>query len=182
MSTVGPAAVARLAAGFAGGNGLARRTRARQRSPKPSRGRCRSSSAAPVPLVERWTPLLWALGTGRSTSARWGPAQRRSSSRTRRCSGTVGAAGRGACARRRARRWNRDAAFDVLSRTPLAAQAERRRGAIETGEYPGPASRSGSRARTRTCSWRPRQRGRRRAAARRGCPDVARRRRGRRPG
>jgi 3-hydroxyisobutyrate dehydrogenase-like beta-hydroxyacid dehydrogenase len=30
----------------------------------------------------------------------------------------------------------RDVVFDVLAATPLAQQAERRRGAIESGEYP----------------------------------------------
>jgi 3-hydroxyisobutyrate dehydrogenase/2-hydroxy-3-oxopropionate reductase len=31
---------------------------------------------------------------------------------------------------------DRDVAFEVLAATPLAAQSERRRDAIETGEYP----------------------------------------------
>lgn len=133
MSTVGPAAVSRLASVLPQGVGLLDAPVLGSVAEAES-GALTIFVGGPAALVARWTPVLSALGS---------PVH-------------VGPLGTGAAAKLVANSslfgvlgvlgevvtladglgLSREAAFEVLSTTPLAAQAQRRRRAIETGEYP----------------------------------------------
>lgn len=85
-------------------------------------------------LVERWTPLLSVLGTvipvgpiGAGTAAKLVANST--------LLGVLTVLGE-ALALAKAQGLSQEAAFEVLSATPVAAQAERRREALETGEFP----------------------------------------------
>jgi 3-hydroxyisobutyrate dehydrogenase-like beta-hydroxyacid dehydrogenase len=85
-------------------------------------------------LVERWTPLLSTLGTILHVGpVGAGTAAKLVANTT--LVGVVGLLGE-ALALADELGLSRDAAFEVLGRTALADQAERRRAAIEGGEYP----------------------------------------------
>ena len=130
MSTVGPAAVARLA----------------QRVPtmldapvlgsvsEAETGTLKIFAGGAAELVERWSPLLSMLGdvipVGGSGA---GAAAKLVANST--LFGTIAIVGE-AVALADALGLSRDAAFAVLGVSPVAAQAERRRPAIEAGEYP----------------------------------------------
>jgi len=130
MSTVGPAAVARLA----------------QRVPtmldapvlgsvsEAETGTLKIFAGGAAELVERWSPLLSMLGdvipVGGSGA---GAAAKLVANST--LFGTIAVVGE-AVALADALGLSRDAAFAVLGVSPVAAQAERRRPAIEAGEYP----------------------------------------------
>ena len=130
MSTVGPAAVARLA----------------QRVPtmldapvlgsvsEAETGTLKIFAGGAADLVERWSPLLSMLGdvipVGGSGA---GAAAKLVANST--LFGTIAVVGE-AVALADALGLSRDAAFAVLGVSPVAAQAERRRPAIEAGEYP----------------------------------------------
>jgi 3-hydroxyisobutyrate dehydrogenase-like beta-hydroxyacid dehydrogenase len=133
MSTVGPAAVSRLATVLPRGVGLLDAPVLGSTSEAES-GELTVFVGGPTPLVERWRPLLGELGTVVS----------------------VGGLGHGAVAKLVANSTllavltalgeaialgerlglRRDDLFDVLSRTPLAAQGERRRPVIEAMDFP----------------------------------------------
>jgi 3-hydroxyisobutyrate dehydrogenase-like beta-hydroxyacid dehydrogenase len=85
-------------------------------------------------LVERWTPLLATLGTilhvGRVGA---GTAAKLVANTT--LVGVIGVLGE-ALALADGVGLSREAAFEVLGKTALADQAERRRSAVESGEYP----------------------------------------------
>jgi 3-hydroxyisobutyrate dehydrogenase-like beta-hydroxyacid dehydrogenase len=88
----------------------------------------------PAQLVERWTPLLSVLGTPIHVGPLGaGAAAKLVANST--LLGLLGVLGEALILAERLG-LSREAAFGVLARTPLAAQAERRRSAIESGEYP----------------------------------------------
>jgi 3-hydroxyisobutyrate dehydrogenase-like beta-hydroxyacid dehydrogenase len=91
-------------------------------------------AAGPEELVERWKPLLSVLGD----VIRVGPVGAGTAAKLVANStllGVLTVLGE-ALALAKALGLSQDAAFEVLSATPVGAQAERRREAIETGEYP----------------------------------------------
>ena len=88
---------------------------------------------APEP-VERWLPLLSTLGTVLHLGpVGAGTAAKLVANTT--LVGVIGILGE-ALAVAEALGLSQDAAFEVLGKTALASQAERRRPAVETGEYP----------------------------------------------
>lgn len=133
MSTVGPAAVAWLAGALPSGTGLL---------DAPVLGSVTEAEAGslnvfvggPEPLVERWTPLLAALGTVRHVGPLGAGAAAKLVANTT-LVGTLGLLGE-ALALAQGLGLSREAAFEVLALTPLGAQAERRREAVESGEFP----------------------------------------------
>jgi 3-hydroxyisobutyrate dehydrogenase-like beta-hydroxyacid dehydrogenase len=133
MSTVGPAAVARLARALPEGVGLL---------DAPVLGSLDEAQAGtltifvggPQPLVERWLPLLAKLGSPMHV----GPLSAGAAAKLVANStlfDLLGALGE-AVALADGLGLSREAAFEVLARSPLAAQAERRRAALEAGDYP----------------------------------------------
>jgi 3-hydroxyisobutyrate dehydrogenase/2-hydroxy-3-oxopropionate reductase len=133
MSTVGPAAVTRLAAELGPRTGLL---------DAPVLGSLTEAEAGSLrifvggadELVERWTPLLSALGSPRHVGPLGAGAAAKLVANTT-LFGTLGLLGE-ALALADGLGLTRAATFDVLAGTPLAAQAERRRPAIESGEFP----------------------------------------------
>lgn len=132
MSTVGPAATQRLA-GLAPEGSLLDAPVLGSIS-EAAEGSLTVYASGPDTLVDRWHPLLSVLGT----VLRVGPVGAGTASKLVANSTLVGvigvlgealslAAGLGL---------PREPAFDVLGTTALAAQAERRRAAFESGEYP----------------------------------------------
>ncbi len=133
MSTVGPAAVSRLAAVLPAGTGLLDAPVLGSLAEAES-GSLKIFVGGPVQIVDQWTPLLSALGTPMSVGPLGsGAAAKLVANLT--LLGVLGLLGE-AMALARGLGLSRDTAFDVLATTPLAAQAERRRPAIESGEYP----------------------------------------------
>lgn len=133
MSTVGPAAVSRLAAVLPPGVGLLDAPVLGSVSEAES-GMLTIFIGGPPALVARWTPLLSALGS----PVHVGPVGAGAAAKLVANStlfGVLGVLGE-AIALADGLGLSREAAFEVLSATPLAAQAQRRRRAIETGEYP----------------------------------------------
>jgi 3-hydroxyisobutyrate dehydrogenase-like beta-hydroxyacid dehydrogenase len=91
-------------------------------------------AAGPDELVERWRPLLSVLGE----VIRVGPVGAGTAAKLVANStllGVLTVLGE-ALALAKALGLSQEAAFEVLSATPVAAQAERRRQAVETDEYP----------------------------------------------
>ena len=85
-------------------------------------------------LVERWTPLLSTLGSPvRVGDLGTGEAAKLVANAT--LFGVLGVLGEALALADRLD-LTRDVAFQVLAATPLAAQAERRRRSIETGDFP----------------------------------------------
>lgn len=85
-------------------------------------------------VVERWTPLLSALGT----VIRFGPVGAGTAAKLVANStllGVLAVLGE-ALALAKALGLSQEAAFEVLAATPIAAQGERRREAIESGKFP----------------------------------------------
>ena len=132
MSTVGPDALSRLAAALP----------ARELLDAPvlgslteaEAGKLRVFAGGDASLVERWTPLLSTLGSvlhvgpfGAGTAAKLVANST--------LFGMLGVLGE-ALALADSLGLSRTSAFEVLAATPVAAQAERRRPAIESGEYP----------------------------------------------
>jgi len=133
MSTVGPDAVTRLASALPQGVVLL---------DAPVLGSIAEAEAGtltifaggPGPVVERTKPLLSALGTVLHV----GPLGAGSAAKLVANStlfGVLGVLGEVLLLARRLG-LTQSAAFQVLAATPLAAQAERRRPAIQSGEYP----------------------------------------------
>jgi HAD superfamily hydrolase (TIGR01450 family) len=133
MSTVGPAAVARLASVLPAGVGLV---------DAPVLGSIAEAEAGsltilaggPAPRIERVTPLLSALGAVIAVGDLGAGAAAKVVANAV-LFGTVAMLGE-ALALARGLGLSTAATYDVLSATPLAAQAARRREAIETRSYP----------------------------------------------
>jgi 3-hydroxyisobutyrate dehydrogenase len=133
MSTVGPAAVTRLAEALPAGTPLLD-------APvlgslvEAEAGDLRIFVGGPAALVEEWTPLLSVLGSPLHV----GPLGAGAAAKLVANSvlfGTLGVLGE-ALALADGLGLDRDIAFEILSSSPLAAQADRRRASIESGEYP----------------------------------------------
>jgi 3-hydroxyisobutyrate dehydrogenase-like beta-hydroxyacid dehydrogenase len=133
MSTVGPAAVVRLrdvlpaAAGLLDAPVLGSLAEAEG-------GTLNVFVGGPDDLVERWKPLLSTVGRPLSVGPLGsGAAAKLVANST--MFGILGVLGE-ALALADGLGLSREAAFDVLAVTPVAAQAERRRPMLESGEYP----------------------------------------------
>lgn len=97
-------------------------------------GSLRIFVGGPASLVEQWTPLLSVLGS----PVHVGPLGAGATAKlvaNATLFGTLGVLGE-ALALADGLGLSREAAYEVLAATPVAAQAERRCGQIETGEYP----------------------------------------------
>lgn len=133
MSTVGPAAVSHLSSILPEGTGLLDAPVLGGLSEAES-GRLRIFVGGPTTLVERWTPLLSAMGSPMHAGPLGaGAAAKLVANST--LFGVLGIIGE-ALALAHGLGLSGETAFEVLSGTPLAAQAERRRPAIESGEFP----------------------------------------------
>jgi 3-hydroxyisobutyrate dehydrogenase-like beta-hydroxyacid dehydrogenase len=133
MSTVGPAAVSRLASFLPGGTGFLDAP-VLGSIPEAESGSLRIFVGGPASLVERWAPLLSALGSPVHVGPVGAGAAAKLVANTT-LLGVLGLLGE-VLALAEGLGLSRDIAFEVLAATPLAAQAERRRRSIETGEYP----------------------------------------------
>ena len=133
MSTVGPAAITRLASALPEQTPLLDAPVLGSVSEAES-GSLKVFVGGPAELVRRWTPLLSTLGSvlhaGPPGS---GAAAKLVANAT--LFGVLGALGE-ALALADGLGLSRDVAFNVLAATPVAAQAERRRPSIDTGDYP----------------------------------------------
>jgi 3-hydroxyisobutyrate dehydrogenase-like beta-hydroxyacid dehydrogenase len=133
MSTVGPAAVFRLASLLPAPMGLL---------DAPVLGSVKEAEAGsltlfvggPAALVERWTPLLATFGSPLHVGPLGAGAAAKLVANTT-LFGAVGVLGE-ALALARGLGLSRESAFDVLAATPLADQAKRRRPSIEARQYP----------------------------------------------
>lgn len=133
MSTVGPKAVAELATKLPPGTGLLDAPVLGSLSEAES-GSLAVFVGGPEELVGRWTPLLGALGSPIHVGPLGTGAAAKLVANTT-LFGTLSGLGE-ALALADGLGLSREAAFAVLASTPLAAQAERRRPALESGEYP----------------------------------------------
>ena len=133
MSTVGPAAIARLASALPKGTALL------DAPVLGSTGEAESGSltifvGGPPALVERAKPVLLILGSVlRVGPLGAGAAAKLVANAT--LFGTLATLGE-AIALARGLGLSESAVYEMLAATPLAVQAERRRQAIETGDYP----------------------------------------------
>ena len=133
MSTVGPDSISRLASVLPSGVGLLDSPVLGSVSEAES-GTLKVFLSGEQPLVERWTPLLSTLGSVLHVGGLGaGTAAKLVANST--LVGTISLLGE-ALALAGKLGLSRDVTFDVLAETALAAQAERRRAAIETGDYP----------------------------------------------
>jgi len=133
MSTVGPNAVTRLASMLPDGAQLLDAPVLGSIGEAES-GTLTLFAGGPEPVVERMKPLLSALGTVLHV----GPLGAGSAAKLVANStlfGVLGVLGEALALGRRLG-LSQAAAFEVLATTPLAAQAERRRPAIQSGSYP----------------------------------------------
>jgi len=133
MSTVGPDAVHRLASVLEEGAGLLDAPVLGSRSEAES-GTLTLFVGGPEELVERWAPLLSLLGSPLHVGPVGSGAAAKLVANTT-LVGTIGLLGE-ALALAEGLGLSRAKAFEVLAATPLAAQAERRRESVESGEYP----------------------------------------------
>ena len=132
MSTVGPGAVSRLASALPAGTGLLDAPVLGSLAEAES-GSLTIFVGGPETLAERWRPLLGTLGL----PVYVGPLGAGAAAKlvvNAALLGILGLLGE-ALALADSLGLSREAAFDVLAASPLAAQAERRRAAIEAGEY-----------------------------------------------
>jgi 3-hydroxyisobutyrate dehydrogenase-like beta-hydroxyacid dehydrogenase len=133
MSTVGPSAVADLAATLPDGVGLLDAPVLGSIA-EAEAGSLQVFAGGPTALVGRWTPLLSTLGTVRHVGPLGsGAASKLVANAT--LFGVLGVLGE-ALALGRALGLSGATTFDVLSVTPLAAQAQRRRAAVESDDFP----------------------------------------------
>ena len=133
MSTVGPAAVRRLAAALPEGVGLLDAP-VLGSHPQAEAGQLRIFVGGPDPLARRWMPTLDALGTPTHVGPLGaGAAAKLVANST--LFGVLAILGE-ALALAEGLGLSRDVAFDVLSATPVGAQADRRRTAVESGDVP----------------------------------------------
>jgi 3-hydroxyisobutyrate dehydrogenase-like beta-hydroxyacid dehydrogenase len=133
MSTVGSAAVRRLAAALPAGTSLLDAPVLGSLAEAES-GSLHIFVGGPNALVERWNPLLSAMGSPLHVGPLGAGAAAKLVANTT-LVGTIGLLGE-ALALAAGLGLARDAAFDVLSVTALGTQAERRRPSVESGEYP----------------------------------------------
>jgi 3-hydroxyisobutyrate dehydrogenase len=133
MSTVGPAAVSRLASVLPPGTPVLDAP-VLGSTGEAEAGSLRIFVGGPAPLVERWTPLLSALGSPVHVGPLGAGAAAKLVANTT-LFGVLGVLGE-ALALAEALGLSRETAFQVLERTPVATQAERRRPALEAGEHP----------------------------------------------
>lgn len=133
MSTIGPAALQRLRARLPREAGLLDAPVLGSIA-EAEAGRLRLFVGGPTPLVDRWTPLLSALGTPLHVGELGKGAAAKLVANAS-LLGVLGVLGE-TLALASALGLERDRAFEVLAATPLAEQAQRRRGAIESGDYP----------------------------------------------
>jgi 3-hydroxyisobutyrate dehydrogenase-like beta-hydroxyacid dehydrogenase len=133
MATVGPAAIEALGAALPEGVGLVDAP-VLGSLPEAEGGTLRIFAGGEPAVLGRVGPLLSALGT----VIHVGPVGAGSAAKLVANSTLFGALGvlGEALALARGLGLTREVAFDVLAVTPVAAQAERRRPAIESGEYP----------------------------------------------
>ena len=133
MSTVGPADVARLVSSLPEGVELLDAPVLGSLS-EAEGGTLRVFAGGSPDLVERWTPVLSSLGPVLHA----GPIGAGTAAKLVANSTLLGALAVLGEALALAQKLGLapEATFEVLSATPLAAQAERRREAFETGEYP----------------------------------------------
>lgn len=133
MSTVGPGPVSRLASRLPAGTGVLDAPVLGSVAEAES-GSLRIFVGGDPLLVERWTPLLSALGSPLHVgSLGAGSAAKLVANST--LFGVLGVLGE-ALALAQRMGLSQEAAFEVLAATPLGAQAERRRPSIESGQYP----------------------------------------------
>jgi len=133
MSTVGPGAIAQLRSALADDVGLLDAPVLGSISEAES-GSLHIFVGGPPELFERWAPLLSVLGTPTHVGPLGsGAAAKLVANST--LFGTVGVLGE-ALALADALGIDRDRTFEVLAATPIGSQAERRRAAIESGEFP----------------------------------------------
>ena len=133
MSTVGPPATERLASVLPAGSQLLDAPVLGSRS-EAEAGKLTIFAGGPQELVERLTPLLSALGSVLHVGPLGaGTAAKLVANTT--LVGAIGVLGE-ALALADGLGLSRESAFEVLAATPLAAQAERRRPAVESGDYP----------------------------------------------
>jgi 3-hydroxyisobutyrate dehydrogenase-like beta-hydroxyacid dehydrogenase len=133
MSTVGWASVREVAPALPAGTGLLDAPVLGSVTEAES-GSLQVFVGGPSELFERWIPLLTVLGTPIHVgSLGAGTAAKLVANST--LFGVLGVLGEALSLARRLG-LSDDAAFAVLAGTPLAAQAERRRPSVESGEYP----------------------------------------------
>ena len=133
MSTVGPDSISRLASVLPSAGGLLDSPVLGSVSEAES-GTLKVFLSGEPPLVERLTPLLSALGAVLHVGTLGaGTAAKLVANST--LVGTISLLGESLALAGKLG-LSRDVTFDVLAVTALAAQAERRRAAIETGDYP----------------------------------------------
>ena len=133
MSTVGPAAIERLASALRPGTGILDAPVLGSLS-EAEDGSLRVFVGGEHDLVERWTPLLSELGSPLHVGPLGSGAAAKLVANTT-LFGTLGVLGE-AIALAQGLGLSREAAFEVLAATPVAAQADRRRDAVEADEYP----------------------------------------------
>lgn len=133
MSTVGPEAVRRLAEVLPDGVGLLDAP-VLGSIDEAAAGTLRLFVGGPGELVERWAPLLGVFGTPVHVGPLGSGAAAKLVANTT-LFGVLGVLGE-ALALAKGLGLERDKAFEVLAGTPVAAQAERRRPFVESGEYP----------------------------------------------
>jgi HAD superfamily hydrolase (TIGR01450 family) len=133
MSTVGPAAVARLASALPPATGLLDAPVLGSLAEAES-GSLVIFAGGAAQLVERVLPVLAAVGSVLHVGELGAGAAAKLMANAA-LFATLGTLGE-AIALARGLGLSADAAYRVLAATPLAAQAERRRAAIEAGEYP----------------------------------------------
>jgi 3-hydroxyisobutyrate dehydrogenase-like beta-hydroxyacid dehydrogenase len=133
MSTVGPESVSRLASVLPAGTELLDAPVLGSVS-EAEAGSLKVFAGGPSALIERWTPMLSALGTPIHVGPLGsGTAAKLVANST--LLGVLGVLGE-ALALAQGLGLSTDVTFEVLAGTPLAAQAKRRRPAIDTGDYP----------------------------------------------
>jgi 3-hydroxyisobutyrate dehydrogenase-like beta-hydroxyacid dehydrogenase len=133
MSTVGPAAVARLKEALPSEASLLDAPVLGSLA-EAEAGTLRIFVGGPEALLEQWTPLLSALGSPLHVGPLGTGAAAKLVANTT-LFGTLGVLGE-ALALADGLGLSRDAAFEILASTPVAAQAERRRPSLEAGEFP----------------------------------------------
>jgi 3-hydroxyisobutyrate dehydrogenase-like beta-hydroxyacid dehydrogenase len=133
MSTVGPDAVCRLESVLGERAGLLDAPVLGSRA-EAEEGTLKIFVGGPSQLVARWAPLLSVLGSPLHVGALGSGAAAKLVANTT-LVGTIGVLGE-ALALAEGLGLPREKAFEVLVATPLAAQAERRRESVESGEYP----------------------------------------------
>ncbi len=133
MSTVGPAAIQELAAALPPGTRLLDAPVLGSRA-EAQAGTLHVFVGGPAELYEQWAPLLSELGTTHHVGELGAGASAKLVANST-LFGTIGMLGE---AIRLADRLglSRDAAFEVLATTPIAAQAERRRPSLEANDFP----------------------------------------------